>query len=288
MCFACACAVLVIQGCACSEIARESSTDRSLKNVIDVVIPVHEKDRRTIDYVIDGIRTNGKDVRRVITVSDKPYTDKAEWFDEKLYPFSKKDISNIISTVVLHGKPYDEKRLGWIFQQLLKIYALKVIPGLADNVLIIDADTIFLRPVSFIDEQGNALYDVGTENHQAYFTHAAKLIPGNKHIRKVFPNYSGICHHMLFQRNVMADLFNEVEGAHGMPLWEVLLINIDPGALILSCMADYEIYFNYAFDRSYPVKIRKLQWDNGRWSSSILQAARNSGLHYISCHTYIG
>ncbi len=57
---------------------------------IDVVIPCTNKDKKTLDLCIDGIRKYGKNIRRVIVVSSKPLTDKAEFFDEKLYPFFKR------------------------------------------------------------------------------------------------------------------------------------------------------------------------------------------------------
>ena len=275
----------------CSMYSQQDDNDSAvikvaLETYIDVVIPACEKDARTLDYVIDGIRENGKGIRRIIVVSDKPLTDKAEWFDEKLYPFSKADINKILSDVVLKGKKYNGERTGWIFQQFLKLYALYVVPGISDNVLVLDADTIFLRPVQFIDEQGVALYNVGEEHHKPYFVHAAKLLPKNK-ITKIFSNYSGICHHMLFQRHIMTDLFEEIENAHkGMPLWEAMLINVDAEALKLSCMSEYEIYFNYIFARHYPVKIRKLQWTNTKWTPYAIENARKSGLHYVSCHTW--
>ena len=54
------------------------------------MIPVCQKDLRTLDYAIDGIREYGRGIRRIIIVSDKPYTDKAEWFDEEHTIFKKK------------------------------------------------------------------------------------------------------------------------------------------------------------------------------------------------------
>ena len=60
---------------------------------IDVVIVTHPKDSGTLDMCIDGIRTYGENIGRVIVVSSEPLTDKAEWFDEAGYPFSKADVS---------------------------------------------------------------------------------------------------------------------------------------------------------------------------------------------------
>ena len=105
-----------------------------------------------------------------------------------------------------------------------------IIPGIASNVLVLDADTIFLRSVSFIDQDGTALYNVGTEYCRAYFQHAKKLI-NDRPITKVFREYSGICNHMLFQRPVLDDLFAEIRKTHNMEPWQVLLACINPDAL---------------------------------------------------------
>src|SRR3990167_2256613 len=60
---------------------------------IDVIIPSTEKDLDTLDLCIEGIRHNCSQVRRIIVVSNKQLTTKAEWFDEKLFPFSKEEIA---------------------------------------------------------------------------------------------------------------------------------------------------------------------------------------------------
>ena len=252
---------------------------------IDVVIPACAKDAATLNSAINGIRKNGIGVRRIIVVSDRKYTDQAEWFDEKKYPFTKSDIKKLLNKYVIKGKKYEQAPLGWLYQQLLKLYALYVIPDIADNVLVLDADTIFLNPVSFIDEEGYALYNVGIEFHPPYFTHAKKLILKNP-IKKIFSHYSGICNHMLFQRKHMTSLFDEIQGSCGVPLWQAMLLNIDPHDF-KSCMSEYEIYFNYIFGRHYPAKIRLLSWDNLPYSSQISAQSEKKGLDYISCHSYL-
>lgn len=253
---------------------------------IDVVIPVCQKDIRTLDYVIDGIKKYGIDVRRVIVVSDKKYTDKAEWFDENLYPFSKNDIAKRINTLLPSNHSYKGERNGWIYQQFLKLYAPFIIPGIANNVLVLDADTIFLNTVAFIDQDGYALYNVGTEYHKPYFEHASKLLR-DKQIKKMFYLYSGICHHMLFQKPVLEDLFTEIRKTHNMEPWQALISCINPDHLARSCMSEYEIYFNFVFSHNYKAKIRKLAWKNCTLSLDKIKKCQECGFHYISCHSYL-
>ena len=64
---------------------------------------------------------------------DIPDAEDVEWFDEKNYPFSMKDMYDNMYNMV----PDDKRRrkVSYI-NQLLKFYAHKVIPDLLDNILI--------------------------------------------------------------------------------------------------------------------------------------------------------
>lgn len=254
---------------------------------IDVVIPCHEKDTVTLDLVIEGARKHIKNIGRVIVVSSRPLTDKAEWFDERNFPFTKKSIAYEIFHDEKKAQEFlksPKTRIGWIYQQFLKDYSIFVIPNISSNVLIIDADTIFLRPVEFQDPvTGAGLYNPGTENHTPYFRHLERVLPGFK---KVFPQYSGISHHMLFQRSVMEELFSEIMKAHnGKEPWIVFCEMIDMNELYGSCMCiEYELYFNFVFSRSDKVKIRHLNWEDIAFHR--FNAMKNNGYHYLSCHSW--
>ena len=120
---------------------------------IDVVIPSVEKDLETLDLCIEGIKQHGKSIRNIYVVSDKPLMRKAIWFDEKKYPFSKYAIAFEIFQDEKKARAYLKdpiNRTGWILQQLLKLYAPFIIPGISSNILLLDSDTIFLKPVSFL------------------------------------------------------------------------------------------------------------------------------------------
>ncbi|MCA9770722.1 hypothetical protein KC460_05120 [Candidatus Dependentiae bacterium] len=257
----------------------------SNSHTIDVIIPCTSKDKRTLELCIEGIQKNGKNINRIIVISDKKLTDNAEWFDEKKYPFSRIDIATYIFKDKQKTKNYLTKRknrIGWIFQQLLKLYALFVVPDISDDILVLDADTIFLRPITFIDEDGTALYGIGSEYHMPYFEHGKKLIPGFK---RVIESVSGICHHMLFQRSVLQDLFTVVEQHHKEKFWQAFCNCIDLKNLAGSCASEYELYFNFIFDNQYPVKIRKLRWSNIRFSN--FNKKKKEPYDYLSCHTYL-
>lgn len=254
---------------------------------IDVVIVCHPKDKVTLDDCIDGIKENCNKVRRVIVVSSEKLTDKAEWFDEHQFPFDKKKIALTISRgdkaraeKFFHGK---HRSPGWYFQQLLKLYSPFMIPGISSNVLILDADTIFMNPVEFLNESFGGLfcYSSSEEAKPAYFQHAARLIPGYK---KIYPKVYSVCHHMLFQKPVLEDLFRTVEQYHEVPFWKAFCLCVDlrknKGA------SEYEIYYNFALNHTDQVALRKLKWTN---SSDIYlkNEFKAKGYHFVAFHTYL-
>lgn len=251
---------------------------------IDVVIPSVEKDLLTLDLCIQGIRENAANIRRIIVVSKRRLTDKAEWFNEANYPFSFQDVALALTK----NKPelmelllQKGERVGWYYQQLLKLYAPLVIPDISPNVLILDSDAIFLNRVSFLNEKNAGMYNPGAEYHPPYFHHAAQLLPG---FYKRFLRYSGISHHMLFQKPVIEALFDEVQQYHHQPFWQIFchLVNAQS---IFSGASEYEIYFNYVFARTNQVSIRFLKWENIHKLSEISKLKKR-GLHYVCLHSY--
>jgi len=254
---------------------------------VDVIIPSTKKDLDTLDLCIEGIRKNCRQVRRIIVISDKKLTDKAEWFDEKRFPFNKESVAYyLVGCDAAKAQRYlsaPNPRVGWYLQQLLKLYAPYVIPGISKNVLHLDSDTIFLRPVDFIDSSGGGLYNPGTEYHMPYFVHMNKLVPG---LKRLFPKHSGISHHMLLQKSALDDLFATVESHHNMELWKSYCLQVDSKDLFLSGAASDEIYFNFVFSKTDQVHIRFLKWDNIP-SLSVIPRFSRLGYDYVSCHSWM-
>lgn len=264
---------------------------------IDVVILLHPKDKNKIDLTIEGIKKFGKNVRRIITISETRLTDKAEWFDEKKFPFYKNDIA----LATFSDDPQEaekfakSERVGWIMKQLFNLYAGFVIPDISSNMLMLDGDTMFLKPVEFIDDQGNALYNPGHHIHEPYFIHASKLISGENQIKQIAPEYEGtthpefcgVSHHMLFQKPILKDLFYHIRNTHKMEPWKAICKCFDKNEIYKSAMAEYEIYFNFAFGKTKQVKIRKLKWKDIAFKPELIEEYKNNDYDYVSCHHYI-
>jgi len=253
---------------------------------IDVVIVTHPKDKETLDDCIRGIRKNGVNVNRVIVVSTEPLTDQAEWFDERLYPFSYDDVFlTIAKGNRKKGKAFfkDHNRgPGWYLQQLLKLYAPFVIPGISSNVLVVDADTIFMNQVKFLNKKNGGLFCFNTiEPKSRYLRHARRFLPDYK---RAHPEVYSVCHHMLFQREILEDLFRTVEEYHQMTFWQAFCDCVDLREQ-KAAASEYEIYYSFAFNHTDQVKLRKLQWTNSV-DLDKKKSYKKRGYHYVSFHKY--
>jgi hypothetical protein len=194
-------------------------------------------------------------VRRVVVVASRPFPAiaeaGAEWFDEARFPFTRADVDAAL------GGP--RSRNGWYLQQLLKLYAPFVVPGLADHVLIVDADARLLSPVAFVDPASRrALYHTGTEHHAPYFAHMARLDPA---FVRAHPG-SGIAHHQLMERQLLAHVMARAEAAGGFaePFWRRFLLQVDVGMREFSGASEYELYFHHAVAHwGHRVAVRQLR-----------------------------
>ena len=272
--------------------AFEKTTYTFSKDPIDVVIPCHKKDARSIESAVRGVKKNVQGVRRVIVVSSEQLTSEAEWIDEKIFPFTKENLAQEIfgsSQEAARQVTKESSRMGWIYQQFLKLYAPLCIPDISKNVLIVDADVVFLKPITFVQEDGAGLYAVGSEFNIPYFDHASRIL---LNLKRIDEELSGVVHHMLFQQEVLLDLFSLIEKQHGTAPWKAIarMIPLDnKNDMAFSAMSEYEIYFNFAFARTDQVKIRKCNWANTVVTEAEpLEAYRKKGFDYVAIHVWEG
>lgn len=247
--------------------------DESEMGNFDIVISLGPSDLSIINKQIEFTRKNVIGYRNIyiIAFNDGISIDGCIMISEKQFPFSMDTIAEY------HGRNY---RNGWYLQQLLKLYAGFVIPGIMEKYLVIDADTCFIRPTTFIDDTGKCLYNYSDEYHEPYFLHMERLHPS---LRKTFPDKSGICHHMMFDVSLLKELMHMVESSHaGEAFYKVFLRCVDTSQE--SGASEYEIYFNYLLS-SHPEKIvvRQLSFLN-TGNFEVLNTPND--YQYISVHFY--
>ena len=198
-----------------------------------------------LSYCFMGLRRYTTGLRNIYVVSkDDPEEDNITWIPESSFPFSIADVQAIIQST--------NGREGWYFQQLLKLYAFRVIPGILPHALLFDADCVICRPISFFRE-GKILLDWSEkQGHEAYFTHA-RAIMGDL-FQQPDPEKSGITDHMMVHQPVMEGLLQKIESRgfaktncmEDYQAWRVFLKAVDPAQRDFSGMSEYEIYYNYA------------------------------------------
>lgn len=224
---------------------------------IDVVIPCVQKDLAILNECIASAKKNVVGCRRVIVVSPERLTSNAEWFDEKLFPFSKDDVGSFLTRPT---SQFNRQYRGWYLQQLLKFYAPFVIPDISENVLVLDGDTVLLQRLNFLDPNEKTIFYITPNNAglDQYIHHMNRL---HKTLVRT-QNNNPVVNLMLFQKDKLEKLFELVETAHGKPFWQafceaVIRRDFKYGA------SEYTIYFFFFtkyFPNNYIVKAPK--WSN--------------------------
>ncbi|CAG8556834.1 1077_t:CDS:1 [Dentiscutata erythropus] len=258
---------------------------------MDVVIPVAIKDKIKLKKCLQGILENSltpinkvyiisnnenilKDLLNNITINGKII-----FISETHFPFSKEDIKRI-----LYWKKSKYNHATWYYQQLLKFYIFRVIPDLFENVLILDADFIFKEKVRFMTDDGKAILAYGypfkwilnttkypEDVKHSHIDFAKRLIP----TWKIINSFSGMHHHLLFQRHITESLFKYVETYHMKDFWKAFMDAVDINKW--NAASEYVIYFHFAV-KNYlnDLELRHLNsydliYDSEKNSNDILQ-----------------
>ena len=112
-------------------------------------------------------------------------------------------------------------QFGWYLQQLIKLYAIKACnPN--EVVLIWDADTVPIRPLSFVDAQGKLVYYKSDEHHPPYFETIARLLDLRKKV-----DFSFIAQCFVLKASWFGDFCRQLEERHQTGWVKALLDSID-------------------------------------------------------------
>jgi hypothetical protein len=206
---------------------------------IDVVIPLHQKDRNSASFVIENLENKVKDIGKIYIISKERLSTKAEWIDEALLPFSLEDVARETNVT-------NDKRCGWYFQQLIKFYAHTIIENLSENFLVFDGDTKPNHQMEFINEDGKIYLDRLKDicRCRYYYSHMYKMLPDLKEVDlKVNP----VVHHMVFSKEILQDLFSKVEERVNQPFWKEFLhsVTLIKGKLPYVGASEYMIYYHF-------------------------------------------
>jgi hypothetical protein len=128
---------------------------------------------------------------------------------------------------------------GWVLQQFIKLNAAKFVA--TPDYLVMDADTVFLRPQSFFS-QGKTVLRYA-DQYELLYNRSLELVFG--HPRR-FP-VSFVTHYMLFNADLMKTLVQFIEKRFGCPWWEAILKEVDHGHPI--SFSEYELYGHFVLSQ---------------------------------------
>ncbi|MDQ0050667.1 hypothetical protein J2T18_005007 [Paenibacillus polymyxa] len=215
----------------------QSDGPRKCSLTIDVLIPAIDKDIVTLPLVIDSLRRHVQHRIGTIYIISPQSTGirrlcvskKCTFIDEKtVLPITKKHI---------HYGTTRWDRSGWLYQQLLKMNGDKI--SKASFFLVIDADTILIRPHTF-RKDGKTIFYYRNWSQPEYFRTYHKLMGVKAPSPKSF-----VTHYMLFEKARLTRLKQVIEARHGKPWYNAIIYSVDRTKQF--GFSEYETYANYLY-----------------------------------------
>ena len=206
---------------------------------IDVVIPVHKKDLIKLSFVIDGIRSNSiNNIGNIFVVGEKNQYLEAEckrlhleYVDENELNLPKKESLGYITNSVVD-------RNGWLFQQLIKLHADIICKN--EYILLLDSDTVFLKPVVWVNHKRRVNLFISDEYHLPYGVPLLLYFPNKIRYLKSF-----VSHQILTSKSILNSIRMDVEEETGLNFTKAVLNSIDINES--SAFSEYELIGNYMY-----------------------------------------
>ena len=167
----------------------------------------------------------------------------------------------------------------WLYQQILKLYSYQILsdnaivdPPIKPLFLVIDSDTIAVRPFQFIDSDGKPIYNIASEQSGAFkndcdVTNALnrELFPDGT-LPPAFPDFdkqhfTSITHMMMFNGTIVNEFLYALEKLNNhKPAWKVL------DGIHRSVLSEWELYMAWVMkhhrDQIAVRQIPYVNWGN--------------------------
>lgn len=198
---------------------------RDLAHPLTVVVPAVEKDADVLAHCLRAVRrycSNRIEALWVVAPESTRIRALAASAGAVLVPEDS----------VLPRPARELQTRGWVLQQLIKFNACHSVP--TPDYLVLDADTILLRPQSFV--RGGRIVLRYADQYELLYNRSLELVFG--HGRR-FPA-SFVTHHQVFQAGYVRGLLAAIEARFGRPWWQAILQEVDQGHLI--SFSEYEFY----------------------------------------------
>jgi hypothetical protein len=199
---------------------------------IDVLIPCHPKDLLNLQIVLEGVKRNVMNPVhsiRLVTTKSGVARMKQE-FPHLTVECEDQYLSTPLLEFISVNVP--PSRRGWIVQQVIKINGSLSSDTIA--TLVLDSDTVLLRPKTYLDARGRQSLSFAYEYHQPYKEHQVLTFGGRNH------PMSFVTHYQLFYKPLLLEIF---------PCSEKSLINwLENGNYTLgSAVSEYDSYGEWVY-----------------------------------------
>jgi FkbM family methyltransferase len=213
---------------------------------IDVAIPCHAKDFENLPLVIQGLRANVMNpVEKIILITPEYLSQELQTKFPDLHVLTDENVLGVgIADALVELVP--QERRGWITQQLIKFQVAMSSDMMA--TLILDADTILLKPRIFIDAQGIQILCVASEFHTPYKKHQRRVFGGQNYL------LSFVTHHQLMKKDTLRAIF----GQNGEGLLQFIKL---ADYSEFSAVSEYDTYGEWAITHRRS-EIAFAKWNN--------------------------
>jgi hypothetical protein len=209
---------------------------------LEVLIVSSHKDLEVLPFTVESILDKCVNpIDRVTLIVPKKALNSAlkilESSTHSTVTFCVLDEETLISQDFrIHLKERYGDRYGWVLQQVLKLnYALSCDRR---GLLVVDADTILLKKMGFLQGDGLQTLLVSSELHKIYFD-KLKLLG----FSPVEPWMSTVTHHMLFQPSLLKTALNEINSKSAEDIIRAIESrDLNPKDNLSPFSIDYELY----------------------------------------------
>lgn len=164
-------------------------------------------------------------------ISEEPYSADSRFTVIRDYEFW-----DLIDPNFKYPMIFEDK---WFMQQVMKLSVNKIS---TDNVLIVDADLLFLKPVEFVQDNIFNFY-LAREYDQRFFDANQYLLGIEK---QTLRKQSFISDFSIFNTNVLVSMQQHMEQKHGSNWIETIYNYVEfPAGLTGTTISEYEMYGNY-------------------------------------------
>lgn len=204
---------------------------------IDVLIPAVGKDAGTLPAVVRSVRRHVKHpIGQILIVAPK---------QEKILALCRRLGCRFVheNTVLpitkrhIHYASAKWERSGWLFQQLLKLSGDTLCK--AENFLVIDADTVLIRPHVFLSGNKTVFY-CRNWSQPEYFRTYRKLMGRGR-----ASHLSFVAHYMLFNKSKLARLKRAIEARHHTSWYAAIMRAMDKSKPY--AFSEFETYGNFVY-----------------------------------------